>query len=188
MNRLSESARYFGVPFDRTAIEEQLREVARCLPAARPSRLKVTLSSGGGYSVSEVPLKPLAGPVEVVIHPRRVDSGNLFLRHKSSERSSLDEASQSAQARGAFDALLFNERDELTQGGRSNVFLKLDGRWVTPSLHSGVLPGIMRSALLDDGQWQATECVVTRSDLHNATEVVVCNALRGPLVARLSRW
>lgn len=87
--------------------------------------------------------------------------------------------------KGRFDKLFFNERDELTEGGRSNVFVKLDGRWYTPPLRAGVLPGIMRSILLEDVELDARERIITRRELRQAQAVLVCNALRGALPAQL---
>jgi para-aminobenzoate synthetase/4-amino-4-deoxychorismate lyase len=73
----------------------------------------------------------------------------------------------------------------MTEGARSNLFIQLDGRWLTPPLAAGVLPGVMRAVLLDAPAWQATEATVTLADLHAAEEIVVCNALRGALRACL---
>ncbi|MGE5622047.1 MAG: aminotransferase class IV, partial [Bacillota bacterium] len=73
----------------------------------------------------------------------------------------------------------------LTEGGRSNVFVKLDGRWYTPPLACGLLPGVMRAVLLADPAWNAQERRLTLDDLRRADEIVVCNALRGPLRARI---
>jgi len=78
-----------------------------------------------------------------------------------------------------------NRRGELTEGGRSNVFVKLAGRWWTPPLASGVLPGVMRAQLLADPQWAAGERCLTPADLQNAEAMMVCNALRGALPAEL---
>jgi para-aminobenzoate synthetase/4-amino-4-deoxychorismate lyase len=77
--------------------------------------------------------------------------------------------------------LFCNVEGELTEGARSNVFLKLDGRWYTPPLSSGVLPGIMRTVLLADSAWNAEERRLFPDDLRRAQEIVVCNALRGAL-------
>jgi para-aminobenzoate synthetase/4-amino-4-deoxychorismate lyase len=112
-------------------------------------------------------------------------SGDVFLRHKTSVRSRYDAAWRAAEAQGAFDALFFNERGELTEGGRSNVFLRFGSEWITPPLSSGVLPGVMRSILLHAPAWNASEGVITREMLAEADDIVVCNALRGPLRAVL---
>jgi para-aminobenzoate synthetase/4-amino-4-deoxychorismate lyase len=82
--------------------------------------------------------------------------------------------------------LFFNERGELTEGGRSNVLVKIDGRWLTPPLSCGLLPGIMRAVLLDDPQWQIEQAVITRAMLQQAEAIMVCNALRGVMPAVLA--
>jgi para-aminobenzoate synthetase/4-amino-4-deoxychorismate lyase len=79
----------------------------------------------------------------------------------------------------------FNDQGELTEGARSSVFVKLAGHWYTPPLACGLLPGVMRSVLLDDCAWSATEKVLTRNDLRSAQAVVMCNALRGALPAQI---
>jgi para-aminobenzoate synthetase / 4-amino-4-deoxychorismate lyase len=65
------------------------------------------------------------------------------------------------------------------------VFVKLAARWWTPPLSSGVLPGVMRSVLLEDAELGAGERVLTRTDVLNAEALLVCNALRGAVRARV---
>ncbi len=81
--------------------------------------------------------------------------------------------------------MFFNERGELTEGGRSNVFVRLGGRWYTPPLACGLLPGVMRAVLLGAPAWNASERIITREMLDAAEDIMVCNALRGPLRAVL---
>jgi len=81
--------------------------------------------------------------------------------------------------------VFFNERGELTEGGRSNVLVNIGGRWFTPPLSSGVLPGIMRSVLMDDPEWGVTERHINAVELQQADAVAVCNALRGVMLAEL---
>jgi para-aminobenzoate synthetase/4-amino-4-deoxychorismate lyase len=51
-----------------------------------------------------------------------------------------------------------------------------------------VLPGVMRSVLLEeDASLQAEERVLTQADVLNAEALIVCNALRGALPARVIR-
>ena len=114
-----------------------------------------------------------------------IRSNRFLLRHKSTSRAEYDRAWRLAEAQGAFDMLFFNERGELTEGGRSNVFVKLEGRWYTPPLSAGLLPGVMRQVLLDDPAMQASERTLTRADVLRAQALVICNALRGALPARL---
>ncbi|MEA3116874.1 MAG: para-aminobenzoate synthetase / 4-amino-4-deoxychorismate lyase, partial [Paraburkholderia sp.] len=112
-------------------------------------------------------------------------SSDFLLRHKTTHRAEYDRGWREAEAHGGFDMLFFNERGELTEGGRSNVFVKRDGRWWTPPLDAGLLPGVMRQMLLDDVGFGARERVLTIRDVRDAEALLVCNALRGALVARI---
>ena len=141
----------------------------------------------GEVVVQTAPLTPLEGPVEVLLSSEPVDSSALFARHKTTIRSRYDAAWKQAENEGAFDTLFFNERGELAEGGRSSVFVRVGERWYTPPLSSGVLPGVMRAVLLDDPAWNAIECPISRETLERAQEIVVCNALRGPLRATIRR-
>jgi para-aminobenzoate synthetase/4-amino-4-deoxychorismate lyase len=150
-------------------------------------RLRLSLGANAALAIASAPLAPLAGPVRVVLAETATHSGDVFLRHKTSVRSRYDAAWRTAEAHGAFDALFFNERGELTEGGRSNVFVRLDGHWFTPPLSCGLLPGVMRAIMLGAPAWNARERVITREMLEQADGIVVCNALRGPLLAVLER-
>jgi len=108
-------------------------------------------------------------------------SNDILLRHKTTYRAVYDEAWQTAQSLGCFDALLCNERGEVTEGGRSNVFVKINQQWFTPAIDCGLLPGVMRAELIR--QLQAQEAVLYPSDVIHAQECCVCNSLRGALVA-----
>jgi para-aminobenzoate synthetase/4-amino-4-deoxychorismate lyase len=179
--RLAASARYFGFPCE---------GAAAALAAAMPdddARVRLALSHDGRLSVQSAPLAPLVQPVRLLLAPDVTDADDVFLRHKTSIRTRYDAAWRSAEAQGAFDMLFFNQRGELTEGGRTNVFVKLAGRWYTPPLACGVLPGVMRALLLADPAWNAQERVITRAMLDGAQEVMVCNALRGLLAATLVR-
>ncbi|MFS2135590.1 aminodeoxychorismate synthase component I [Duganella sp. Dugasp56] len=184
--RLAASAKYFGFSWDAAAADAYLDTACAMLDAGIDYRLRLALSPSGAFSVQHAPLAPLAEPVRVLLAPDTTHSGDLFLRHKTSIRTRYDAAWREAEAKGAFDTLFFNERGELTEGGRSNVFVRVAGRWLTPPLSSGILPGVMRAVMLDDPQWNASEAVITRAMLETADEIVVCNALRGAMRATLA--
>jgi len=191
--RLSASAATLGFQFDAASIRAQIAERCASLPAATPHRMRVALGKSGATQITAAVLVPLADSTVNVLLATDHDfastqSGDPLLRHKTTHRAQYDRGWREAEAKGAFDTLFFNERGELTEGGRSNVFVKLAGRWWTPPLASGVLPGVMRSILLeDDANLQAAEKVLTEADVLNAEALLICNALRGALPARIVR-
>ncbi|NHZ96308.1 aminodeoxychorismate synthase component I [Massilia sp. CCM 8734] len=183
--RMAQSARYFGFPFDDAAAHAALDAACAALAPGAPSRMRLAISPSGTFSVQSGALAALTQPVRVLLAPDAMRADELFLRHKTSIRTRYDAAWRAAEAQGAFDMLFFNERGELTEGGRSNVFVRVDGRWRTPALACGLLPGIMRALVLADAQWDAEETIVTRAMFERATGLMVCNALRGPMMAVL---
>ena len=193
LQRMAASARYFGFAWDDKAANAYLDaacamladEAQHGLAPVAAFRLRLALAQSGAFTVQHAPLAPLQQPVRLLLAPDTTEAGDLFLRHKTSVRTRYDNAWRDAEAQGAFDTLFFNQRGELTEGGRSSVFVKVDGKWLTPALHCGVLPGVMRGVLLDDPAWQAGEAVITREMLARAEELMVCNALRGALKATL---
>ncbi len=182
--RLQASARYFGFACDAGTARATLDKACAALGDG-VWRLRLALAQDGTFSLQSGALAPLAEPVSVLLAPDTTDSEDLFLRHKTSVRARYDAAWRAAEAEGAFDALFFNQRGELTEGGRSNVFVKLDGQWCTPPLQCGVLPGVMRAQILADPAWNACERIITREQLARATQLMLCNALRGALPAIL---
>ena len=121
-----------------------------------------------------------------IAEPRLPDA-NPLAAHKTTLRSLYDAGVREAEREGAFDSLFFSESGWLVEGGRSSVFVKLQGRWFTQPLADGALPGVMRAVLLEDEAFGARERRLTRADLDRAEAVVACNALRGALPARVLR-
>ena len=66
---------------------------------------------------------------------------------------------------------------------RSNERGANEQEWLTPPLTAGVLPGIMRSIILNDPKWQAREDNLSIADVMNAEEIMLSNALRGLMPA-----
>ncbi|HJU71068.1 MAG TPA: bifunctional anthranilate synthase component I family protein/class IV aminotransferase [Paucimonas sp.] len=181
LRRLQASAAYFNFPCDRDAVHQAVQRACADLPLHGAYRMRLALRDSGEYSIQVAPLAPLSGPVRVILADQATLAEDLFLRHKSSVRDRYDAAWRAAEAQGAFDMLFCNADGELTEGARSNIFVKLDGRWHTPPLACGLLPGVMRAVLLEDPAWGACERRLVLDDLRNAQEVAICNALRGVL-------
>ena len=181
LDRMGASASYFAISFDHDAARSLID--AACRELTGPARMRLALGSDGALTVQGAALVPLAEPVRILVADETVNSDDLFLCHKSTVRERYDAAWREAEAQGAFDMVFFNEKGELAEGGRSSVFARIDGRWCTPPLSCGVLPGVMRAALLRDPAMNAVERVITREEFDAATGIIVCNALRGALAA-----
>ena len=187
--RLGASAAALGFEFDAADFDASLARATAAIPAATPHapwRVRVSLRFDGRLSATQAPLTPLHGEgVRLVLAQEPLPAGRPLAGHKTSARELYDAGIRAAEAVGAFDMLFFDAAGHLVEGGRSNVFVRLDGCWCTPPLADGVLPGVMRGLLLDDPAWAACERHLVRDDVLRADALMVCNALRGPLAATL---
>ena len=192
--RLAASAEALDFTCPRARIVAALRQQVTGLAPDVQTRIRLAVHKDGRFDIVVAPLEPLPpGPTEVLLAPKPVADPHGLFAHKTTLRSRYDAGIRAAQARGAFDTLFFDAGGWLTEGGRSNVFLLIDGQWLTPPIGRGVLPGTMRAAVLDDAEWSAREQALRVEDLFRAERIVLTNALRGVLEARLApgeaeRW
>ncbi|WP_250483076.1 aminodeoxychorismate synthase component I [Caballeronia sp. GaOx3] len=188
--RLKASAAYLGFAFDERALSAQIEQQCAGFDAGKPYRMRIALDKSGRIAMTSAPLAPLpSDTVDVLLASDRgfapQSSGDPLLRHKTTRRADYDRAWKAAEAEGAFDMLFVNERGELTEGGRSSVFVQLGGQWFTPPIDAGVLPGVMRAVLIEE--LHAAERTLTIDDLQTAEDLLISNALRGGVKARLRR-
>lgn len=191
MRRLANSASYFAFAFDEPAVRQA---VAAAVANAGDARLRVRLllDEDGKITVTTTPqpLAPAGAIMRYVISDTRLNSNDLFLYHKTTRRELYDrEWAHFSETLGSDEVIYLNERGELSEGSRTTIFIERGGTLLTPPLEAGVLPGVLRQSLLDEGR--ATEAVLTLDDLNRADAVYLGNSVRGlmkalPLVPRLA--
>ncbi|HFC6348703.1 TPA: chorismate-binding protein [Neisseria lactamica] len=186
--RLKTSAQALNLPLP-DGCENQIKQYIADLPDGA-FRIKALLASDG-ISLSRAVLNHLADKQRVIISPAVLSAQNYLRRFKTTHRALFDQAWQTAETQGAFDSLFFNSDGILLEGGRSNVFVKYQGQWLTPSLDLDILNGVMRQAVLDESQKylhtnQVIETHITQKTLQEAEEIRLSNALRGVFAAALA--
>ncbi len=89
-------------------------------------------------------------------------------------------ARTAAKASGYDEAIMLNERGCLAEGSTTNIFVVINGELITPSLESGVLPGITREAVLEIARAsdiRSNERPVKLDELVEAQEAFVTNSV-----------
>lgn len=178
--RMQSSASYFGFPFDQCEITSRLTAEASLCEPGQLYRMRLLLDERGNLTVSRTNHIPDSSVLKgrIRLSSKRTLSTDIFLRHKTTNRELYDWNYAKCRASGLDDVIFMNEKDEVTEGTISNIFIKKGGRLLTPPLHCGVLPGIYRRYVLESDP-ASEEVVLTVQDLESADSIFLCNSLRG---------
>lgn len=123
-------------------------------------------------------------PVRLIVAQNvRRNEGSPLSRIKSLNYGDNIVAWREARAAGADDALMLNNQGNLACATASNIFVMIDGRWLTPPLPDGAMDGIVRARLLRERF--ATEQTITAALLSQAGGIILSNSISGPRPAIL---
>ncbi|MEL1252018.1 aminodeoxychorismate synthase component I [Aurantiacibacter gilvus] len=179
LERMKASAAELGFSFDRHETRNRIQ--ALCFELDRPAKLRLVLARSGAVTLETQPMPaPLADPAPCVVLPHPTVPHDWRLRHKSSDRGFYEAALDVAKGVGAVEAILVRD-NAVIEGCWTNVFVERDGMLLTPPLALGLLPGVLRRALIDEGR--AQEAQLTLDDLEQG--FLIGNALRGLMPATL---
>ena len=171
LKRLADSAEYFDFTIDAAAVRDSLCD----LKFDEPKRIRLLLDKAGKFEIQNFEIKrgeDTASTLAIAKEP--VDSGDVFLYHKTTNRSVYEKVE--ADFPDADDVLLFNERGEITESCIANVVVELDGRKVTPPVSCGLLSGTFRDELIAKDEIE--EGIITPTDLKRASAIWLINSVR----------
>jgi para-aminobenzoate synthetase/4-amino-4-deoxychorismate lyase len=174
--RLEHSAARLGFP-PPLGVPAELAAVTRAHPGGRfKIRLLFDREGRTDLTIERQPEAP-APPLRFALGTEPVRSSEVLLRHKTTHRPLYQRAWKVA-GENALDEIVFrNERDEITEGTRTNIFVEIDGVMWTPPVGSGLLAGTLRGHLLSAGKCR--ERVLEASDIFGADRIFLGNSVMG---------
>lgn len=180
IERMLESATYFDFEVSREVLKQQLESMASGLQARRePHRIRILLHRNGSMECHHSPMNPSPPATPRICFSRfRTNSRDPFQYHKTTNRKLYDSELHDARRKGFFEILFLNERDELTEGAITNVFVLKNGKLYTPPVACGLLAGTFRKHLLESDP-RVEESVLFMKDVQEADAIFLSNALRG---------
>jgi para-aminobenzoate synthetase/4-amino-4-deoxychorismate lyase len=191
LDRMRGTAVFFDRDFDEDRVRKQIalwisdvdpQTDARAADGriAPALRVRFYLDPCGRFVIESEPMFPIAQPVRAAFAKERTRSTNILRQHKTSRREAYDAALKRAIPLGYWDVIFRNERGEITEGARTNVFLKTADGWLTPPLDCGLLPGVLRRVFERVVGEPLVERVLTADDLRTG-KIYVGSSVRGLL-------
>lgn len=179
--RMAAAAAHFAYPWSQQQVQQCLQQLVQ-IHTKGVWRVRLLLDVRGQARAEAFVLPPSPQRVRLQLANRALDEAHSeFVRFKTTRRAHYDAFTPAEE--GIFDTLLWNAEGEITECTRGNIALLLDGRWLTPPLHCGLLGGIGRAQALQAGR--LSEGVVRLEDLPRVQALAFVNSLRGWLDADL---
>ena len=189
LSRLGAACAKLGWQLDAVALQkagEQLEALAHSSPAPHFARIYVTAGDGAPADpvthprvlvFAEQRSNPMPHTVKARLQPEPFLSvlGGL----KTANYWANAEALRQARGERADEALLFNPGGELVSGCMANVFVELDGKWITPPTACGARNGVTREWVLQ--RREVLERPVSREELSRATGCFLTSCWSGPV-------
>ena len=172
--RMLDSAAYFDIPISKEKLEDYFTQLSSSFFA--PRRVRVLLDRAGKLSHESGAFEATEDNqiLKVCLAKEPVDTSNVFLFHKTSQREVYDSARKGFE--GLDDVLLYNEFGELTEFTIGNLVVELGSQLLTPPISCGVLAGTFRSYLMETGQ--VLERTITIDQLNKCTKIFRVNSIR----------
>ncbi|MDP2303014.1 MAG: aminodeoxychorismate synthase component I [Ignavibacteria bacterium] len=181
--RLAGASNYFLFRFDELNIRNTIRNYLVKLDYLKNYKMKLLLSKWGEVKIFAEEIINNYNDVSVSISSTKINSQNRFQYFKTTNRKLYDDVFKMKKHRNDFDIIFINERDELCEGARSNIFLKKGEKYFTPPIDSGILNGIGREVFINSND--VIETKLYSIDLFKAEEILLTNSVRGVIRVNL---
>jgi len=184
--RLKQAAQHFGFVFMKKKIFERLKTLESRFVENNKYRIRLLLDREGSLKFEYNRISPCARSINyVAVSKYRMDPKDEFIYYKTTNRLVYDSEYARYNALGYFDVLFLNTRNEFTEGAISNIIIQKKGKFFTPPLSSGILPGIYRGDLLR--KRLAEEKRIFWKDIAGADKIFLCNSVRGLTEVKLRK-
>ena len=182
LNRMANSAAYFGFDFDAAGARRALESLVRTLDGQR-YRIRLLQPRDAAPTLEHEALREsaTAPPALVGLAAHPIDPENPFLYHKTTRRDVYEQALRSVS--GCDDVLLWNPDGFLTETTIANIVVDMGGERFTPPVNCGLLGGTYRQWMLDQGEIR--ERKIHMDELPRIHGLALINSVRGERPARL---
>ena len=190
LSRLQNSASCFSFDIDLKAIKQLLLDycnVTLTANAAYKVRLELNQQGQCLFSHQRTP-QTLTSGVLIELCPELIEADNIFWQHKTthaSTRGFYNAMHDKYVGKAKNKELIFaNKKGHLTEGRFYNLIIKTNGKYITPPISDGLLPGVARRKFIK--KHKAIEHSITPNDLYHADQIYLINDVRGLVSATLA--
>ncbi|MBU1044797.1 MAG: aminodeoxychorismate synthase component I [Candidatus Omnitrophica bacterium] len=181
LNRLNQSSKFFNYPYSKAAIIKQLKHLTLSLNTDYNYKVRLLLDTSGKITLEpSFSLKQkTASTQKIRLSKKQTNSQNIFLYHKTTNRKLYKSEYKKHKNLGFFDVIFRNQKNQITEGAISNIFIKKNGVYYTPLIKCGILPGVFRDYFISKHIRNVEEKILYLADLKTADSIYCTNAVQG---------
>lgn len=167
LKRLKKSCKELGFKFNNNLLNQKFEnnKIAR-----------IVLNKNGEYKIQYREIDEIKTR-KIIISDEKIYSQNSFLYFKTDFKPWYQKSYDLIKKKEIFDTIYFNEKEELTEGSRSNILILKNNELLTPKLSSGLLNGIMRQKMLEENKIK--EKILHYEDLITSDKIFLINSIKG---------
>lgn len=177
LRRILNSCSFFSIAVKPLQFVREIKNIEK--NSSENLRWKWKINSNGKLSFEKTELNSFQKKGKILVAKNRVNSKNIFLYHKTNQRDFYNFEFSTLNKEIFIDKIFLNEKNEITEGCISNVFLLLGRVYYTPPVSSGLLNGVFRNYLLKKFPNLFQERVLKLEDLQKSQKIFICNSVRG---------
>lgn len=189
LDRLQHSAKIFGFKCHAEKIISELNQLQ--LPSNQDYKIRIELDYSGEFAISYQPIKVRLNPDPLKIRiyeATPIDQQNILFQHKTTAKSVrgfyqkvYDDL---VKFDDIYDAIFVNQKGQITEGSKTNIYIENEQGIFTPPVESGALPGIFRKITLQKNP-RIQIAPITVDQLQNAKAIYISNSIISWQTAKL---
>ena len=177
IKRILNSCDFFQIPVNKILFLKEIKKLEK--NSCENFRFKWKIDKQGNFSFERTQFTPFQKEGKILIAKNKINSKNIFLYHKTTEREFYNLEFSNLDKKIFIDKIFLNEKEEITEGCITNIFVKIENVYYTPPQSCGLLKGTYRTYLLKKYPKFFREKILKVEDLQKSQKIFICNSIRG---------
>jgi branched-chain amino acid aminotransferase len=164
------------IPSDHEIRQVIFSEISQSAITTEIGRLRFTVSTLGEVSALHENYQRWTFPARLTMNAPAVNEAGKYVGIKKLPYLENIACLELAQRAGFDDAIRLNSQDQVCESAVANLLVRTRGKWYTPSLASGCLPGITRRLII--GWFHICEKVIEVEELARVDAIFLLSSLK----------
>lgn len=178
LERLKKTCEFFLFLFEEPKVVSACSDLMLNVDQEKSYKLKLKLTKWGEIKSQIYHYHPFHGEVKIILSVFQTVSKDPYVHFKTTNRNLYDDEYNRYSQKGYFDVIFTNEKENITEGAISNIFVVKNDNWYTPLLSDGILDGIYRNHIIQK-KGIVKEKSLETGDLLTADNLYLTNSVRG---------